>query len=122
MKSCAVLGVLICTLLAGCEKELGLSLPAEPLKLQRYEQGRPVASCTITPDSPQFKSLAAWVSRNKEGWSSSPASYAPGTIINGSHFSINFLSSLVVVNYPGGQLTRKASANESSFLTCPAGT
>ena len=118
----AVVGVVSCALLAGCDKELSLALPAEPVKLQRYEQGRPVEACDISPDSPQFKSLAAWISNNKDGWSSSPASYVPGVLVSGRNFSVNFLSSLVVVNYPGGQLTRKASANEAAFLNCPRGT
>jgi hypothetical protein len=118
----AAVVVAMCALLAGCEKELSLALPAEPVMLQRYERGRPVEACEISPESPQFASLAAWISKNGDGWSSSPASYAPGVLVSGRNFSINFLSSLVVVNYPGGQLTRKASSNEAAFLNCPRGT
>jgi len=114
----AVAGVL----LAGCDKELEWSPPLEPVKLQRFDQGRPVASCSLSPDSPQSKSLVAWVSRNKDGWSSSPASYVPRTIVTGGNFSIKFLDALAVVNYPGGQLTKKVAANEAAFLSCPAGT
>ena len=108
---------LLIALLAGCNDELSWSLPNESLVLMG--QGR---SCTIAPDSPQYKNLSTWVSRNRSEWSSSPASYAPGTVVRGSNFTINFLDSVVVVNHPGGQFTHKVSPIEFAFLSCPSGT
>jgi hypothetical protein len=107
---------LLIAVLAGCNDELAWSLPNESLALQR--QGR---SCTISPDSPQFKDLSVWISRNGTEWSSSPASYAPGIVVRGSNFTINFLDSVVIVNHPGGQFTHKVSPGEFSFLSCPSG-
>ena len=108
---------LIVAILGGCNDELAWALPQETLTLQK--NGR---SCPVTPDSAQFKQLAAWVSQNRSGWSSSPASYVPGTIVRGGNFSINFLNALVVVNHPGGQFTHKASPDDFGFLGCPSGT
>src|SRR5262245_8417149 len=112
-----VMPALLLVLLSGCNDELAWSLPNESLALQR--QGR---VCTISPDSPEFKNLSAWVSRNRSEWSSSLASYAPGTVVRGSNFTINFLDAVAVVNHPGGQFTHKVSPSEFAFLSCPSGT
>jgi hypothetical protein len=112
-----VVSALLITLLAGCNDELAWSLPNEALVLQG-----PGRSCTISPDSPQYKNLSAWVSRNRSEWSSSPASYVPGIIVRGSNFTINFLDSVVVVNHAGGQFTHRVSPSEFAFLSCSSGT
>ena len=111
-----------CAVLTGCEKELAWSLPNEPLGLQRYEQGRPIATCTVEPSSSVHKALASWIAEHQRGWSPSPVTYAPSTLVSGGKFSINFTGSLAVVNYPGGQYTLKVPTNEYAFLVCNAGT
>ena len=104
-------------MLGGCETSLDWSLPNEALKLQWGDE-----TCSILPSSRQFKALSNWLAQNQTGWSSSPASYMPAVVVTGSNFSVNFLGSMVVVNYPGGQFTRKVSPNEYAFLTCNTGT
>jgi hypothetical protein len=114
--------LLACVLLLGCTKELGWSLPSEPVQLQHYEQGRPVATCTLSTTSPGYKALADWVAEHQTGWSASPATYVPSKIATGRNFSINFMGGLAVVNYTGGQFTHKVSPNEYAFLACSAAT
>ena len=111
------LAPLLVAMLSGCQKTLDWSLPNEALKLERGGQ-----TCTISPSSAQFRDLSHWLAKNPSGWSSSPASYVPAVMLRGSNFSVNFVNSLVVVNYPGGQFTHEVSPSDYAFLTCNAGT
>jgi len=111
------LAPLLVPMLMGCQTSLDWSLPNEPLKLDRGGQ-----TCTISPSSRQFKDLSDWLAKNRSGWSSSPASYVPAVMVRGSNFSMNFVNSLVVVNYQRGQFTHEVSPSDYAFLTCSAGT
>ena len=108
---------LLAVMLSGCQKSLDWSLPNESLKMERGGQ-----TCTISPSSTQFKELSDWLAGNRGGWSSSPASYVPNVMLRGSNFSVNFVNSLVVVNYRGGQFTHDISPSDYAFLACNSGT
>lgn len=101
------------SLASACSDRLAWSLPQEPLSLELR-----TGSCVIDVNSNQYTALADWLARNRDGWSSSVASYVQGEQVRGRDFTINVLDSFVVVNYPGGQVTHKAAAGDFDFLTC----
>lgn len=105
------------SLSSACSDKLAWSLPQEPLSLE-LRTGR----CVVDANSDEYKALADWLTRNQYDWSSSVASYVPGDQVRGRDFTINVLDSLVVINYPGGQVAHKTAEGDFDWLACsPAG-
>lgn len=109
----------ILALAASCTQELILKLPSdEALKLSIYINDASVSNCAITPGSSRHQALEKWLMNNRGGWKSTPVSYLPGTLVSGPGFTLNFLGSVVIANFAGGQYYRQAALAEVEFLTC----
>jgi hypothetical protein len=105
---------------AACTQELPLRLAlGEPLKLSYQEHDyAPATNCVIAPNSPQYQALEKWLSQNKSGWQTTPATYIPGKVVSGSGFTLNFLNSIVIANFSGGQYSHSTNPSEYRFLQC----
>lgn len=106
-------------LVAGCSQELPLQLPpGEPLKLSAHAHGAAVSGCSIAPGSPQYQALEKWLSQNRGGWQTTPASYVPGTVVSGAGFTLNFVGTVVVANVSSGQYSHPTTPTDYGFLQC----
>jgi hypothetical protein len=102
---------------AGCSRTVQFELPkGEVLKLLVYSDGRPRAERELIPSSKEYGQLSLWLQANSKGWSPTPASYVPGVYVSGKAFSINFLKASIIINYSGGQYTKRVDPKEYEFL------
>jgi hypothetical protein len=109
--------------LAGCTRDLAFALPkTQHLVLAIYSNGRPLQECTVAPGSKQFVGLEALLASYHAGWKPSPATYAPGVLVTGTGFSINFIHDFAVVSFGSAQVTRPIPHSAYTFLRCEAGT
>jgi hypothetical protein len=115
-----VIGLLVVSavVLGGCTRSIHVDLPSGSLSLSFFVNGTPIKHCTISQDSEQYKTLSAWLAAHQDGWKSSVASYVPGVMVDGDGFSLNFLSSIAVLNYAGSQSTRQVLPSDYAFLGC----
>ena len=108
--------------LAGCAASLDFALPKdEELQLLIYEKGAVDKQCVISANGPTHEALASWLAANKSDWETTPATYAPGRLIQGSKFSINVQEPQIIVSHAGGQFVRAYVPSEFAFLSCEAG-
>jgi hypothetical protein len=114
-----VMGIVaILALLSGCSRQPDLStIGTQAFKITTFSEGRETGERSVSPPSPEHAGLAAWAERNRSGWSSSYASYAPGTLVRGSNFSLNIQASRVILNTGGTQYEHDAAASDFRFLT-----
>ena len=111
--------LIVTALLVGCSNKLSINLlPSETLNLSTPMHGAEKSTCLIAPGTLQHKELENWLSENRGGWQSTPASYVPGTVVSGSNFSLNFVGSIAIVNYSGGQYSHPAKPADYEFLKC----
>src|SRR5437899_2366656 len=86
-------------LLTGCGGEPDLTaLSSQPLKVTAFRDGHKVRERLILPPSREQELLAAWAAQHKRGWSLSYVTYAPGTLVTGTNFSLNIHKSGVILN------------------------
>lgn len=108
----------LAVLLAGCGRDPDLSaLSTQPLKIATFRGGREIAVRDISPPSREHELLAAWAAQHKTGWSRSYVTYAPGTLVSGTNFSLNIHASGVILNIGGHQYECDAPASDFSFLS-----
>ena len=108
----------LAVLLTGCGRDPDLSaLSTQPLKVATFRGGREVAMRNVSPPSREHELLSAWAALHKSGWSSSYVSYAPGTLVSGTNFSLNIHTSRVILNIGGHQYEHDAPASDFSFLS-----
>jgi hypothetical protein len=108
--------VFVCVL-TGCGGEVDFSSIAnQPLTIQTYQNGVPSEEGRVLPPSKVHEGLVAWAAQHKEGWKRSYVSYAPGTLVAGTNFSLNILPSGVVLNFGGKQYVRDGGAGDFGFL------
>ena len=116
MKRIAII-LIVTVLLVACSHKLSLNLsPSETFKLSTLSAT--TSTCLIAPGSLQHKALENWLSENQNGWQSTPASYVPGTVVSGVGFTLNFVGSLAIANYSGGQYSRSTKPVDYEFLQC----
>jgi hypothetical protein len=102
---------------AGCMKDMRFELPPnETLTVLVYGGGRPLTERQITPLSKEHHLLAVWLAANSRGWSPTPATYVPGVYVKGKGFSINFLKSMVIINFQEGQYIKSVDPKSYEFL------
>lgn len=110
--------VAFAALLTGCSREPDLStLGTQTLKITTFRGGRETGVRSISPPSREHERLAAWAEQHKKGWSSSYVSYAPGTLVSGTNFSLNIHASRVILSIGGRQYEHDAPASDFSFLS-----
>ena len=88
----------------------------ESLKVSIYGTEINIDEYWLNPGDEKYDQFISWVKNNKEGWSSTPATYVPKLLVSGKSFSFNFMSSGVVVNYESGQFTKNIDPKEYEFL------
>ncbi|WP_461783289.1 hypothetical protein [Prosthecobacter sp.] len=108
----------LAALLTGCGRDPDLSaFSTQPLKIATFRGGREVAVRNVAPPSREHELLAAWAVQHKIGWSRSYVTYAPGTLVSGTNFSLNIHTSRVILNIDGHQYEYAAPASDFSFLS-----
>jgi len=110
--------VLVVLCLAGCTRDLPSGLFDVPsLNLYLYSKDG-TTNCTLERGSPQYEQLQNWANKNQSGWKSSPATYLPIKVVSAQNFSLDFLNTIAILNYSGGQFVHSVSAEEHRFLSC----
>ena len=105
-------------LLTGCSREPDLStLGTQTLKITTFSGGRETGERSVSPPSREHDRMAAWAAQHKTGWSRSYVSYAPGTLVSGTNFSLNIHASGVILNIGGRQYEHDAQASDFGFLS-----
>jgi hypothetical protein len=107
---------------SGGKMSITWSLPSETVVLSNSVAGRPDATCTIAASSDAHRRLAKWIFQNQAGWDATPVTYAPGVLVSGSNFSINFFGTSVILNIPEGQFAKTIAVSEYSYIHCPPST
>lgn len=124
MKPSVVLSLLcLALIMGGCSARPDLSLPKdETFTVFVYEGARRVRQIELKPGSEAHRRLIAWAGESGRGWSPTPVTYAPGILVRGSSFSLNFGASQVIFNSKEGQFSRRVEPREYQFLlTVPPG-
>jgi hypothetical protein len=71
---------------------------AAPLHYSRHSEGQELGNdVTIEADSETFEALQAWLSK-KRTWQMDINTYAPGQVITGKGFDLNFTGNKVILN------------------------
>ena len=113
--------VVYAALLAGCARQLPLTLPPNT-PAQVIQFGGP--QYTLEPGSEGYRALERWVSNNRAGWSWGHY-YAPppvsGVIVRSGKLELQFFDSTVLVRTPQGDYMKSAPPSEYAFLTRPRG-
>ena len=113
----ALIIVLCAALLAGCARQLPLTLqPNTPARVM--EVGGPERK--LDPASDGYRMLEHWISNNRAGWSWGHY-YAPpppkGIIVRSGTLELQFFDSIVLARTPQGDYMKKVSPSEYAFLT-----
>ena len=108
---------LILPMLSGCQLSLSKQeLADQPLKVSIFDAGRLMKSYDAQPDSLLHGQISDLILLKSKGWSPNFVTYAPGVMIYGDGFNINFLGEIAVYNGATGQLTRKIKPEEYLFM------
>ena len=99
----------------GCNSENALFLE---IKAPVTIQCDGAEKALIDPSSSQHKLIAGWFKNNQKGWSTSPASYVPGIVIQGPDFTINVLDRIIVVNDGKAQYVKKIEGKNYFYRLC----
>jgi hypothetical protein len=108
--------------IAACSKNLDFEIPRGVDLSLTIRDGRSYQSCEIEASSSDIENLATWLKDNSSGWESTWVTYAPGVLVTGPGFSINFMNEAAVINYEGGQYARPVTSASYSHLVCRGGT
>ncbi|OWK45723.1 hypothetical protein FRUB_02054 [Fimbriiglobus ruber] len=75
-----------------------------PYRVEVYASGRPSTTRPIEPGTDRERALADWLAAHGTGWSTSYTTYAPGTRVVGSGFTLNLLrDGTCVLNHQTGR-------------------
>ena len=116
MRKRALLLVLGAALLAGCARELPLSLPPNT-PAQVTEVGG--AQYKLDPASEGYRALDRWVSNNGSGWSWGHYYTLPparGIIVRCGTLELQFFDSTALVRTPQGDFMKSVPPSEYAFL------
>ena len=89
-----------------------------------YRGGQMISSHPLTEK--EARAVSGWFKTNGSGWSTSPGSDAPATIIRLRHSNrdttrINLSGNTVVVSNSGGQFRKTLSPEEATYLRAISG-
>lgn len=79
--------------LPGCfapPKNLNVTKMGPPYQVVFYDQGRPAGERELPAMSEEEQIIAHWIEANRQGWKPSSANRAPGRVIKGEGFTLNF--------------------------------
>jgi hypothetical protein len=104
-------------LLAGCERQLPLTLPAN-VSAQVTEVGG--TQYTLDPASDGYRALDHWISNNRAGWSWGHYYATPparGIIVRAGSLYLQFFDSTALARTPQGDYRKSVSPSDYAFLT-----
>jgi hypothetical protein len=112
----ALISVLCAALLAGCARQLPLTLqPNTPARVM--EVGGPERK--LDPASDGYRALEQWIANNRSGWSWGHY-YAPpppkGIIVRCGTLELQFFDSTVLARTPQGDYMKNVAPSEYAFL------
>ncbi len=109
--------VLCAALLAGCARQLPLTLqPNTPARVM--EVGGPEHK--LDPTSDAYRRLEHWISNNRSGWSWGHYYATPppkGVIVRAGALYLQFFDSTVLARTPQGDYMKNVSPSDYAFLT-----
>jgi hypothetical protein len=91
----------------------------QPLKISIFKNGQPVSEENLPPPGSEYNQLQSWLKNHQDGWHSSFDTYAPVLLVEGTNFSANIQSSLIIINANGRQFIRKIDRTDFEFLSSP---
>lgn len=103
-------------LLAGCARQLPLTLPANA-PVEVIEVGG--AHYTLDPSSDAYRNLARWLANNRSRWSwghyyATPP--AKGIIVRSGTLDLRFFDSTALARMPEGDYIKSVPPSEYAFL------
>lgn len=104
-------------LLAGCERQLPLTLPPNA-PAQVTEVGG--TQYTLDPASDGYRALEHWISNNRAGWSWGHYYATPparGIIVRAGSLYLQFFDSTALARTPQGDYRKSVSPSDYAFLT-----
>jgi hypothetical protein len=101
-------------LIAGCARELPLTLPPDA-PAQVSELGG--SQYTLDPSSDAYRALARWVTNNRSGWSRYYATLpGKGIVVRCGTLDLQFLDTTAFAQTPQGPFEKKVKPSEYAFL------
>ena len=122
MKNIGLSGILLLllALVTACSHTVRLTLPEDESFTVRVSEKKDILTAEheyqLIPADPARQQLSQWFNANREGWSSTPASYLGDIVVRGRDFTLQFAGSQVIVNYRDGQYIKAISPSEYQFL------
>ena len=116
LKSAPMLAVCV-ILLAGCERQLPLTLPPNA-PAQVTEVGG--TQYTLDPASDGYRALDHWIANNRAGWSWGHYYATPparGIIVRAGSLYLQFFDSTALARTPQGDYRKSVSPSDYAFLT-----
>ncbi len=113
----ALMLALCVSLLAGCERRLPLSLPANtPAQVIELDG----TQYRLAPASDGYRALEHWISNNHAGWSwghyyATPP--AKGISVRAGNLYLQFFDSTALARTPQGDYRKSVSPSDYAFLT-----
>ena len=113
---------IICTTLVSCRIDPKALLGSEDtLTLFIHAGGASATKKEITKDSQTYNELRNWFFKNRNGWSTSSATYMPSIEVRGKKFTLNFLHESVILNFQDAngsshQYVKDVKPEEYQFL------
>lgn len=110
MSARAIVSILVGIMIAACRLDARELSSAE---VTRFERGQSVQTWSLGKD--QVRDLTAWFAANRDGWTPSAVSYAPGVEVrmlhlDGSRSVLNLRDPLVILYSNNGQVTQSFDA------------
>lgn len=109
-------------LAAACERTVTVEIPLDEnlqLEIQHLETGTINARhCELEAGSDEVAQISSWLDENRDGWEPSVVTFAPGVMIRGSDFTLNFLGDGAILNYDEGQFTHPTDSYFYANLRC----
>jgi hypothetical protein len=107
-------------LATACSRSISVELPAQALTVVAYTQGIASQRCVISPASDKFRTLAGFMKQNADGWHKRSGDYVPTLVVIGPDINLYFMDDQLVMNYDGGEYSRKVAPGSYAFLNCGA--
>ena len=112
-----VLAALLVVSLAGCQLSLSKQeLSNQSLKVAVFDGGSIMKSYQAEQGSEIHEQISNLILNTSKGWGVNFVSYAPGVMIYGDGFNINFVGDQAVYNGATGQMTRKIKPHDYLFM------
>jgi predicted small lipoprotein YifL len=112
-----MLALLCLSLLAGCARQLPLTLPPNAPAQVTELSG---AQYTLDPASDGYRTLERWISNNRAGWSWGHYYATPppkGVIVRAGALYLQFFDSTALARTPQGDYRKSVSPSDYAFLT-----